>query len=423
MYVFMIFWSTICLPRTTKYAHSSVYICKHDIDYLCKHNYIPMDLTSWYSSNFESRLKGRYITLEHLRPLLDTYQDKFEISVIGFSEQGKEIPLIKIGKGSKVVLAWSQMHGNESTTTKAVFDFLKFISQKSSFQSDIERFSDTFTVFVIPILNPDGAALYTRENANSIDLNRDAQNLSQSESVVLNTIFRRVKPDLCLNLHDQRTIYGLKNGLPATISFLAPAGDSLCTITKSREIAMQAIVKMNELLQGHIPGQIGRYDDSFNINCVGDTFQSAGVPTILFEAGHYQGDYQREKAREFIFYALLALFEIGNNNNRDLTYKDYFQIPENVVNFKDIILRNVTYNNQEGTSLALQYKEVLHNDVIKFHAIFDSIGDCDEFHGHQELEGNSDIILINSQEKVELGDEILTIASKNKESTIYFPFK
>lgn len=406
----------------TKQGLISVYICKHDIDYLCKHNLFLMDLTSWYASNFESRLKGRYITLEHLRPLLDGYQDKYEISTIGFSEQGKEVPLIKIGNGSKVVLAWSQMHGNETTTTKAIFDFLKFISQKSSFQKDIAGFFDTFSVFVMPMLNPDGAALYTRENANSIDLNRDAQDLSQSESVILSKVFNDVKPDLCLNLHDQRTIYGLKNGLPATVSFLAPAGDALRTITKSRKIAMEAIVKMNKILQRHIPGQVGRYDDSFNINCVGDRFQNEEVPTILFEAGHYQGDYQREKTREFIFYALMALFDIGESTHEGFKHEDYFQIPENMVNFKDIILRNVRYNNTEASSLAFQYKEVLEDDVIKFHTILDSIGDCKGFHGHEELNGNNNIILINSQERVELGDEIITIVSKNKESNIYFPF-
>jgi hypothetical protein len=47
------------------------------------------------------------------------------------------------------------------------------------------------------------------------------------------------------------------------------------------------------VLQRYIPGQIGRFDDSFNLNC-GDTFQAMGVPTLLFEAGHFEGDYQRK---------------------------------------------------------------------------------------------------------------------------------
>jgi hypothetical protein len=39
------------------------------------------------------------------------------------------------------------------------------------------------------------------------------------------------------------------------------------------------------VLQRYIPGQIGRFDDSFNL--VLEYFQAMGVPTLLFEAGHF----------------------------------------------------------------------------------------------------------------------------------------
>ena len=169
-----------------------------------------MNIEAWYSNNFESKISGRYITLDHIKPLLKKYKNNFEISNIGISELGKDIPMITIGNGTKKVLAWSQMHGNESTTTKAIFDFLKFISQKDDFKDDIRDFYKNYTLYVIPILNPDGANLYTRNNANGVDLNRDAQKLSQKESVSLMDVFHQLKPDLCLNLHGQRTIFGLE---------------------------------------------------------------------------------------------------------------------------------------------------------------------------------------------------------------------
>ena len=164
-----------------------------------------MEIADWYQANFEDHLSGRYITLEHIDFLLDSYKEDFEISIAGLSEQQKSIPLIKIGHGPKVILAWSQMHGNESTTTKAIFDFLKFLTKKEICKDQIETFLDTSTFYIIPILNPDGAAEYTRENANGVDLNRDSQNLSQVESRCLRKIFEELRPSLCLNLHDQRS--------------------------------------------------------------------------------------------------------------------------------------------------------------------------------------------------------------------------
>ncbi|SRX55827.1 M14 family zinc carboxypeptidase [Aequorivita sp. CIP111184] len=380
-----------------------------------------MKIESWYTNNFEFQLTGRYITLQSIFPLLDMYKLNYEISIPGISESGKDIPLIKIGKGPKIVLGWSQMHGNESTTTKAVFDFLKFISQKNVFQSEIQLFLKNYTFYIFPILNPDGAQLYTRENANGIDLNRDAQNLSQRESRCLRDIFESLSPSLCLNLHDQRSIYGLKNGKPATVSFLAPSADKERSVTSSRKTAMQFIVKMSNTLQNYIPGQVGRYDDGFNKDCVGDTFQMAGVPTILFEAGHYEQDYQRDKTRAYIFYSLLSLFDIIEEDATQIEYKDYFKIPENLKNYNDFVLRDVKLPDySEVVSIAVQYKEVLKNNKIAFIPVIEEIGKLDNTFGHKEENVNGREILTNSQENLTVGQNISKIFDKSDNSTIYF---
>jgi hypothetical protein len=170
---------------------------------------------------------------------------------------------------------------------------------------------DHFTFCILPMLNPDGAKLYTRENANGIDLNRDAQNLSQPESMVLRKTFETFQPNYCYNLHDQRTIYGAgESGNTATVSFLAPAFNKNRDINDVRIKAMNVIVAMNKALQQFIPNQVGRFDDSFNLNCVGDTFQYLKVPTILFEAGHFANDFEREITRKYIFIALILEYNL-----------------------------------------------------------------------------------------------------------------
>ena len=380
-----------------------------------------MKIEDWYKNHFETQLRGRYITMEHIYPLLDMYKIKYEVSVPGVSEKGQDIPLIKIGNGKQVVLGWSQMHGNESTTTKALFDFIRFIDQKENFQSEIDEFLGTYTFYLFPMLNPDGAQLYTRENANGVDLNRDAQDLSQKESKCLRKVFEALKPDLCLNLHDQRSIYGFKDGKASTISFLSPAANKERSITPSRIIAMEQIVKMNKLLQDYIPGQVGRYDDSFNNACVGDTFQNAGVPTILFEAGEYSQDYHREKTREFIFYSLLVLFNIIGDSKPALNYRDYFNIPENLKNYNDCILRNAKLKDKrEQVSVAIQYREILRNETIVFEPFIDEIGSLKNKFAYIENNVEGAEILTNSQDILTVGDNISEIIDKNDKSMIYF---
>lgn len=381
-----------------------------------------MTISEVYTTVFESKLQGRYITLDHILPLLKSYDSLYEIEQIGVSELGEQIPMIKIGHGEKVVLAWSQMHGNESTTTKALFDFFKFCAQKNYMHTEISKFLDNYSFYVIPMLNPDGAKAYTRENANNVDLNRDAQDRSQNESKVLAAVYDRLKPSLCLNLHDQRTIYGASEGKSATVSFLSPAADVARTITQSREVAMHHIVRMAAMLETHIPGQIGRYADGFNANCVGDTFQMLGTATILFEAGHALGDYQREKTRAYIFYTFLELFGITEPLSSDVKKQTYFDIPENTSNFKDIILRNVRVNEtHKCCDVAIQYEEVLIDNTIRFAPKIDFIGDLSDYFGHVEKDGDGCELLVNSQQKVVIGMEISAILRKDNLSVKFFP--
>ncbi|MEM7086050.1 MAG: M14 family zinc carboxypeptidase [Bacteroidota bacterium] len=376
-----------------------------------------MTISSWYTNHFDARLKGRYLHLNHVDPILDLYEDAFSISTIGTSENHKNIRCVKIGKGKKVVLGWSQMHGNESTTTKALFDFFKFLTQKEYYQLEIKAFLDHYTFYVVPILNPDGAQLYTRENVNGIDLNRDAVNLSQSESKALRDLFIAVQPDLCLNLHDQRTMYSLPDAKSATVSFLAPAANAQRDVTTARKVAMNEIVRMFATLSRFIPGQIGRYDDAFNENCVGDTFQKLGVPTVLFEAGHFPGDYQREKTREYIFYALLSLFRITKEEG-SFAEVDYFSIPQNGKQFKDVIIRNVEIDG-EVTSLSISYEEVLEGNSVQFVPVLEKIGGLESFFGHTEVDAKGAKILLNSHENVFVGEKVVTIVDKNSANCLF----
>jgi len=317
----------------------------------------------------EPSIHGRYINADHLKKLIEKHSGHFEVSSIGESVLGEDIHLIKIGSGKKRLLMWSQMHGNESTTTKAVFDLLNVLSDSQN--KHVKSILEHCTIGIIPMLNPDGSRAYTRLNANQVDLNRDAQDLTQPESQVLRACFDSFKPDFCFNLHGQRTIFsaGLNNK-PATVSFLSPAQDEACSVTATRRKAMDVIVKMNENLQKQIPEQVGIYDDAFNQNCVGDTFQSLNVPTILFEAGHYPDDYKREHVRRLIFQSLwFGVVEIAFNEVKGVNDRDYFKIPQNEKLFYDIIIRNAKIKRGElfqVRDIAVQFQEKLERNEVVF---------------------------------------------------------
>ncbi|MGI9548160.1 MAG: peptidase M14, partial [Flavobacteriaceae bacterium] len=248
---------------------------------------------------------------------------------------------------------------------------------------------------------------YTRENANNIDLNRDAQALSQPESIVLNKLYLNFKPDYCFNLHDQRTIYSAgKKPKPATLSFLSPAADETRGPSPSRDISMQLIAAMYHAIRPALGDCVGRYDDSFNLDCTGDYFQSLGTPTLLLEAGHFPGDYAREETRKYVWYVLLtALIIIARDEIDQFSVEQYKAIPNNEKLFFDVLIRNAANLKDKykaGQSVGIQLREVLHKENIEFQPAVEIVDNLDEHFGHLEFdcEDKSSLTELQSNENI-----------------------
>ncbi|MDN3493724.1 M14 family metallopeptidase [Winogradskyella bathintestinalis] len=364
-----------------------------------------------------SELYGRYLTNSHIEKCIEKLP-KSRISTLGFSVESRPIYGIKYGKGSIRILLWSQMHGNESTSTKALFDCFNLFEKENELGKNILQ---RCTLMFIPILNPDGAEKYTRVNANKIDLNRDAQNLSQPESKVLRQVYEDFKPDYCFNLHGQRTIFssGDTNNV-ATLSFLSPAEDEERSLTANRKEAMAIISQISKFLQPEIPNGIGRYDDGFNLNCVGDTFQRFGIPTILYEAGHYHEDYQREEVRRLMFIALMKGLDVITTSTNTNHYDDYFNIPENSKCFYDIIIRNTKLNlTDDGLiDIAIQYQEKLINGQVHFIPVVQEISKLQNKFGHKEIDAHGVLLETDNNSTLTIGNEIDFVLLDNKKTSL-----
>jgi len=357
-----------------------------------KENLTTEQLQKWHSKNREKQLSGRYITSAMIAPLLEKIIGFTSVKRLGFSVQNRPIHAVQMGVGKTRVLMWSQMHGNESTTTKAIFDLINAFQDRSLL--GLNSLLKEMTLCIIPILNPDGAQAYSRSNANNIDLNRDAQSQSQPESNILRALFNDFKPDICFNLHGQRTIYGFeRTGRPSVLSFLSPSADDERSVTLSRKRSMSIITNIYKDLNKILPGQIGRYDDGFNINCVGDTFQYEGIPTVLFEAGHEAEDYTREKCREYMFVALISALK-GVCENNDQAPSKYFEIPEHQKCYCDILIKNTS-----GGDVGIQYKEVLIGNKIHFMPFVSENEETTATFGHKTLDAKGGALKIYFSEK------------------------
>lgn len=299
-----------------------------------------------YEEFREPSINKRRIKRHDIEPLISKLSGHpmFEVQKIGESIEGRDLNLVSLGRGETDVFLWSQMHGDESTATMAMFDLLNFFAA-DSFGSEKKELLESVKLHFLPMLNPDGAEVFRRRNALGVDVNRDALRLQSPEAQTLKRIRDSLDAEFGFNLHDQSRYYNAQGtGKPATISFLAPAYDFAKSINQKREDAINLIVVMNQELQEHIPGHVGRYNDDFEPRAFGDNIQKWGTRTILVESGGFPKDPEKQEIRKFNFIGLIAaLFSISNESYKEADLFDYEAIPENDSKLVDLKLTGLEY--------------------------------------------------------------------------------
>ncbi|HUL78682.1 MAG TPA: M14 family zinc carboxypeptidase [Vicinamibacteria bacterium] len=222
--------------------------------------------------------------VERLRALAALHRGRLSLEEVGRSVQGRPIHLLRLGRGPRLVLLWSQMHGDEPSATPALLDVADTLlaSEASGDRAVLEE----LTLLMVPMLNPDGAERRARRNAQGIDVNRDALALSTPEGRALKAVRDRFQPELGFNLHDQgrRTTVG-DTGVLATISLLAVSGDAQGRATPGRERARRVCSAIARALEPFVPGGIARYDEDWNPRAFGDNLTAWGTPVVLVESG------------------------------------------------------------------------------------------------------------------------------------------
>ncbi|HUF27690.1 MAG TPA: M14 family zinc carboxypeptidase [Gemmatimonadaceae bacterium] len=263
----------------------------------------------------------------------------FRVEEIGRSVQGREIRAVTWGGGPTTVLLWSQMHGDESTATMALADIFGWLAAGAS-DPLRDRLGRALAITFVPMLNPDGAELFQRENALGIDVNRDARRLTTPEGRALKSIRDRIRPDYGFNLHDQSArIAAGPGGDQVAIALLAPAFDEARGWNPVRSDARLVAASIAAMLEQEIPGRIAKYDDAFNPRAFGDLMQQWGTRTVLVESGAIAGDPEKQRLRAInVAIILTALDAIATGRARAVDAGHYERLPFNERIVTDVLI-------------------------------------------------------------------------------------
>lgn len=343
-----------------------------------------------YEENKEAAITHRRFKHADLQPLIEKHANSFKVEELGKSVEGKSISSLDWGNGPTKVMLWSQMHGNESTATMALFDLFNFLEASGDGFDELRTtLKENLHIKFIPMINPDGSDKFQRRNALDIDLNRDAISQISPEAIILKGARDSFEPEFGFNLHDQQIYYNVVNTpQQVTISVLAPGYNYERDVNDVRAKAMQIIVGMDKVLQQVIPNGVGKYDDSFEPRAFGDNIQKWGTSTILIESGGYVGDPEKQYIRKLNFMIILnALEQIATKGYEQFTTEQYFAIPDNDLQMVDLKIEEMNVEVEGKTfpvDLSIRRNETNAGDSYYVTGSVVDLGDMQVYFGFEE---------------------------------------
>jgi hypothetical protein len=313
----------------------------------------PQDLARIWDAERVSPAEPPLLTHEdvvnRLKALVSANPALFTMEQIGASVEGRSIHHLSAGTGSTTVLLWSQMHGDEPTATAALFDVFEYFSRHRD-DAVVRRILSRLTLHIVPMLNPDGAERFQRRNAQGIDINRDALRLQTPEGRALKALRDRIQPAVGFNLHNQswRTSVG-DPPQAASISLLSVAYDTNRSENAGRRLTKRLCAVIRDALEPYASGQIGRYDEEFEVRAFGDNLTLWGTPVVLIEAGPFPSAEPDGALVRLNFVAILtALDALATGRVDRADPRRYEELPVNESKMFHTLIRNATVLNGAG---------------------------------------------------------------------------
>jgi|GEM_PF-6727521 len=128
--------------------------------------------------------------------LLGPTKDKNYLPAFVLS-RGKELTFKNTRNNKPTVMLIAQQHGDEPMSCDILMGTLKRIAK-----SDMNYLLDRINIVIMPRINPDGAAKFTRVNASKIDINDDHQKNYTIEASAVRNIYDLFLPEVFIDFHE-----------------------------------------------------------------------------------------------------------------------------------------------------------------------------------------------------------------------------
>lgn len=102
--------------------------------------------------------------LKDICELKNKYADLIKVKSIGKSYESRDIPIIKLGKGSKKITLNGSHHAREYISTTFLMEMIEVYAESYNKNEiidgyDVKKLLDEVTLYIVPMVNPDGVTI------------------------------------------------------------------------------------------------------------------------------------------------------------------------------------------------------------------------------------------------------------------------
>jgi len=149
----------------------------------------------------DHRRLAKSISFDDMEAFLKSVDGKgpISVSVEGKSTEGRALYLVHASRSAMAkwrILFYAQQHGDEVSGKDALLYLVREIARKP------DQLPHDVDLWIMPMVNPDGAVAGTRGNSVGTDLNRDHIVLEQPETQALHRVARRLRPHVAVDCHE-----------------------------------------------------------------------------------------------------------------------------------------------------------------------------------------------------------------------------
>ena len=161
----------------------------------------------------------------------------------------KELSLKNKGNDKPTALIIAQQHGDEPMGCDVLLGTIKRVAQ-----GDLNYLLEKINIVVLPRVNPDGAAKFTRVSSRKIDINDDHADLETVEAGIIREVYNNFQPEIFIDIHeyiaDEKSYSGISDdGVLPYYDVLGLSATNINYPQSLKDYSKVTIEKMKESLK------------------------------------------------------------------------------------------------------------------------------------------------------------------------------